>query len=288
MLNRLYFSRSSTFILKRGRDLLFLRGNCKLYAQEAHKLHGKYTWRKLNALQQNTSLLAGSKITPTALAARFYQGRTSTTNKSWKAKIWTIVRGVLLASGGLVWFVALIAYFSLDQVTVDVMEDDAASNAFQRKLAEHFYKEKNEADIVKKENALDGVWQKLSKEEEIRDIFGHPVFICGYNYKFMNEAMDAVKHEKELDGENVERQVEQENKKEEENVEMVDDLVWEAGCYIEGPKKMGVMTVKFEKHREEWVPVSLELETLERTGHVVSNVSAPLPNGIKNFTRLSN
>ena len=283
MLNRLYFSRSLTFILKGQIDLL-LRGNCIPSMQKS----GQNLWRNLNVLQQNTRLLARSKLPPITFGVRFYQGRAAPTNKSWKTRIWTIVRGIFLVSGGLVWFVAAIAYMSLDQVTVDVMEDNAASNTIQRKLAEHFYKEKNEADILKKESALDGVWQKLSKEDEIRDIFGHPVFICGYNYKFMNEALDAVKLEKEVDGEKMEGQVEQENEIQGKNVETKDDSVWEAGCYIEGPKKLGVLNMKFEKHKDEWVPVSLQLETLERTGCVVSNVSGSLPNGIKNFTRLSN
>jgi hypothetical protein len=163
-------------------------------------------------------------------------------------------------------------------------ENNAATNSLQRKLAEHFYKEKNEGDILKKENALDNVWQKLSQEEHVKDVFGEPVFICGYNYKIMSEDLGKFK----VDDSKMEEQVGRESEVQEGDVETEDDSTWEAGCYIEGSKKLGVMTMKFKKHKEEWVPVSLHLETLEKTGHVVSNVSGLLPNGIKNFTRLSN
>jgi hypothetical protein len=191
-----------------------------------------------------------------------------------------------MVTGSFVWLVTIVAYLALDKVTVDVLESEnnTATNSLQRKLAEHFYKEKNEGDILKKENALDNVWQKLSQEEHVKDVFGEPVFICGYNYKIMNEDLGKF----EADERKMEEQVGRESEVQEGDVETEDDSTWEAGCYIEGSKKLGVMTMKFKKHKEEWVPVSLHLETLEKTGHVVSNVSGLLPNGIKNFTRLSN
>jgi hypothetical protein len=297
MFNRLYFSRSLTCIFKGGSNALNLRGNCKLGGILWRKSGQNvlYTcrsfislWSNSSVLCQNAGLLARSKTIPCALSVRFYQRGSISANKTWKARIWTVVRGVLLATGGLVWVIAFIAYLSLDKVTVDMLENDntAATNALQRKLAEHFYKEKNEIDILRKENALDSVWQKLTQEEEIKEIFGEPVFICGYNYKLRNE--DLEKFQNEADGRKMEGQVERENEIKDNNEEQADDSTWEAGCYIEGPKELGVMNVKFEKHNQEWVPVSLHLETLEKKGRVVSDVSGSLPNGIKNFTRLSN
>ncbi|CAB4011528.1 Hypothetical predicted protein [Paramuricea clavata] len=296
MLNRLYFSRTLTSILRGGSDAFNLRGNCKLSGILLRKsgqnvmTTNRLLWTNSNVLCTNVGLFARSKTIPLVLRLRLYQSGSTSTNKTWKGKLWTIVRGFLLATGGLVWLVVLTAYLSLDKVTVDVLEneDSATANALERKLAQHFYKEKNEVDILRKENALDSIWQKLSQEEQVKQIFGEPVFICGYNYKLMNEVQDLAKFESEVDGGKTEGEVERENEIQENNETTADNSVWEAGCYVEGPKKLGLMNVKFEKHNQEWVPVSLHLETYEKTGHVVSNVSGSLPNGIKNFTRLSN
>ncbi|XP_028401019.1 uncharacterized protein LOC114524101 [Dendronephthya gigantea] len=288
MFNGVYFSRPLTFMIKGGKDVLFSRGNRSFsgilmrFVQSTLDTNRSVS-KNANVLCQNVDLLAHSKSIPVVLRLRYYQrgSASSPSNlKSWRKRLWTVVRGVFVATGGFVWLVIFAAYFALDKVTVDVLENDksAAANTLQKKLAEHFYKEKHEAEILKKESALDSVWEKLSKEEEIKEIFGQPLYVCGYNYRFMSDAQDL----RRVDGK-VEEKDERESFK-----ETLNESTWEAGCYIEGPKKMGVMDVKFEKHKEEWIPVSLRVETLEKTGHVVSNVSASLPNGITNFTRLSN
>ena len=296
MLNRLYLSRPLAFLFKEGSDAIKLSGiNSKLSGMLMRKsgqsvmyTANRFLWSNSSILCRNVSLLARPKTVPYALGVRLYQKGSTHVNKSWKTRVFIVVRGVLMTTGSFVWLVALLAYLSLDKVTVDVLEDehDAAASSLQSKLAEHFYKEENETEILKKKNALDSVWQKLSQEEQIKAIFGEPVFICGYKYKFMNE--DWRKFANEMDGRKTEGEVERQSEVLENNAETASGLTWEPECYIEGPKKLGVMNVKFKKHEEEWIPVSLHLETLEKTGHVVSKVSGLLPNGIKNFTRLSN
>ena len=293
MLNRLYLLRPLAFIFKEGSNAINLSGvNSKLSGLLLRKsgqnamYTNRFLWSNSSILCRNVSLLAGPKTIPCTLGVRFYQRGSTSVNKSWKTRVFTVVRGILMTTGSFVWLVALVAYLSLDKVTVDVLEDenDVAAGSLQRKLAEHFYMEKNEVEILKKENALHSVWQKLGQEEKIKDIFGEPVFICGY--KLMNE--DLQKFESGMDGRKTEGEVEQQSEVVENIAGTASGLTWEPECYIEGPKKLGVMNVKFKKHEEEWIPVSLHLETLEKTGHVVSKVSGLLPNGIKNFTRLSN
>ena len=293
MLNRLYFSRPLAFIFKGGSDAFKSTGiNSKLSGILMPKSGQNFMYRNRllssnsGFLCGNVGLLARPRTVPCISSVRSYQRGSTSANRSWTTRVLYVVRGVLLVTGSFVWLVTIVAYLALDKVTVDVLESEnnAATNSLQRKLAEHFYKEKNEGDILKKENALDNVWQKLSQEEHVKDVFGEPVFICGYNYKIMSEDLGKF----EADERKKEEQVGRESEVQEGDVETEDDSTWEAGCYIEGSKKLGVMTVKFKKHKEEWVPVSLHLETLEKTGHVVSNVSGLLPNGIKNFTRLSN
>ena len=294
MINRLYFSRSLTSVIKGKTGVLLRSDICKLNRILGGKsgqsiIHTKRClWTNSKGFWPPAGLLARPKTIPFVVSVRCYQRGSTSTNISWKSKIWTIVRGILLTTGGLVWVIVIIAYLSLDQVTVDVVENNASANALQTKLAERFYKEKNEADILKKETALNVIWEKLSHEEQVKSVFGEPVFICGYNYKLMNEVQDLAKSSKKVDEGKMEEKVEQGNEVQGKNMETADSSVWEAGCYIEGPKKLGIMNVKFEKCKEEWVPVSLHLETLENTGHIVSKVSGSLPNGIKNFTRLSN
>lgn len=192
--------------------------------------------------------------------------------------------------------VAFLAYLSLEKISVDVHEERSGLglNELERKLMSHFYGEKDEAGIMKKDDALDRVWRKLNQEERIKEIFGHPVYICGYNYsnkirKEFFEHMEVSANKplmsEQVAPQEVERSVNSEKGSENE---VENSRLWEAGCYIEGSKKVGLLKVKFEEHKREWVPVALHLETLEKSGHVVSDVSASLPNGIKNFTRLSN
>ena len=289
MFNRLCFPRPLTFMMKEGKDVLFSRGNRTLSGILLRKFVQStlYTNRPVskneNVLCQNVGLLANSQSIPVVLKLRYYQrgsANFSSNLKSWRRRLWTVVRGVFIATGGFVWVIIVAAYFVLDKVTVDVLENDntAAANRFQKKLAEHFYEEKHEAEILKKESALNLVWEKLSQEEQVKEIFGQPLYVCGYGHRFMNDAQDLGTVGGKAD-----------EKGEVENfTETSNESTWEAGCYIEGSKKIGVMDVKFEKRKLEWIPVSLHVETLERTGHVVSNVSASLPNGITNFTRLSN
>ena len=295
MLNRLYLSRPLAFIFKEGSDAIKLSGKSSKLSGMLMRKSGqsvmytnRFLWTNSSILCRNVSLLAGPKTIPCTLGVRLYQKGSASVNKSWKTRVFTVVRGVLMTTGSFVWLVVLVAYLSLDKVTVDVLEDenDVAASSLQKKLAEHFFKERNETEILKKENALHSVWQKLSQEEQIKAIFGEPVFICGYNYKLMNE--DLRKFENEVNERKIEGEVEQQNEVLGNNAETASGLTWEPECYVEGPKKLGVMNVKFKKHKEEWIPVSLHLETLEKTGQVVSKVSGLLPNGIKNFTRLSN
>lgn len=300
MFNRLYFTRNLKFIPRKDVDAYNLAINCKFPGNQVLKCVS--TMRLIGSSKSNRNLLANSKLLRKNVGLlarpniaslilkqlRYYQTGSKWRGESWKRKISSVVRWILLVSGGMVWLAALIAYISLDKVTVDVLESEsnAATETLLRKLAEHFYQEKNADNILKKTNAIESIWQKLSQEEQIKEIFGQPVFICGYHYNLSNEMQDLGQFTNEVDEAKGEKQGKQEMRA--GDVEAVNNLVWQAGCYVEGPKQVGLMTVKFENHKEEWVPVSLNLETLRKTGHVVSDVSGLLPNGIKNFTRLSN
>ena len=206
------------------------------------------------------------------------------------------------------WFITIVAYLSLERISVNVHEErvGVGLNALEKKLMSDFYNEKDEAAIVRKDDALDSLWRKLKEEERIDEVFGDPVYICGYSYsnKIGKEFFKHVEESKEEESalskgvqfkeeENTKKGNESEQDKSEQNESEKEDRnegvkLWDAGWFIEGSKKVGLMKVKFEEHKKEWIPVALHLETLEKSGQVVSEVSGSLPNGIKNFTRLSN
>lgn len=237
-----------------------------------------YQQRKLSLHPKKIPWLANSRL--------YQRGTRAERPISWKSRMWIAFRGVFIATGGLVWLVLIVGYFALDRITVDILDSDKNMGAYalQKKLSEHFFKETDAEAILVKDNALENIWHKLSEEERIKEIFGQPVFICGYNYVQGKE--DVERLQKSFSKIKIE---------DSEMTNSTDDFetsvrasVWEAECYVQGPKTLGQMKVVFEKLNNDWVPVSLHLETLDKTGLVVSNVSSSLPNGIKNFTRLSN
>ncbi|XP_032230890.2 uncharacterized protein LOC5506567 [Nematostella vectensis] len=75
---------------------------------------------------------------------------------------------------------------------------------------------------------------------------------------------------------------------EQDTISSENGTTWTVSCYVEGPKLTGVLQVEFSRVNKDWVPVSIHLETVQKTGDVICNVSGPLPNGVTRFTRLSN
>ena len=261
------------------------------------------------------ALVSLSPLFPRVIAYRSYQRDRSSVTSSlsinvWRKRLWTVVRSILWTTGALVWFITIVAYLSLERISVNVHEErvgvGVGLNALEKKLMSDFYNEKDEAAIMRKDDALDSLWKKLKEEERIDEVFGDPVYICGYSYsnKIGKEFFKHVEESKEeelalskgvqfKEEENTKKGNESEQDKSEQNESEKEDRnegvkLWDAGWFIEGSKKVGLMKVKFEEHKKEWIPVALHLETLEKSGQVVSEVSGSLPNGIKNFTRLSN
>lgn len=295
----------SRFILEDIVAVVFRKGRNPFYSGKHHCLSRLfypvfYTTRRKYLIPTTSSgnrkwtkqaLVSILPLFPRLIACRSYQrDNNAVVNRVqvWRKRLLTLVRGVFLTTGALVWIVALFAYVSLEKVSVNVHEERGGLglNALENKLMNNFYKTKDEAMIMKKDDALDQVWMKLKEEERIVDIFGDPVYICGYSYSD-KIGEDILEEESSIKGESSSsKEVEFTEEKNGNKVE--DGKLWDAGCFIEGSKKVGLMNVKFEEHKQMWVPVALHLETLEKSGQVVSDVSGPLPNGIKNFTRLSN
>lgn len=253
------------------------------------------------------ALVSFSPLFPRVIACRSYQrdryNESVSRTKVWTKRLWAVVRRVVriifLTTGALVWIATVVGYLSLERISVNVHEEQAGVglNALEKKLMSNFYNEKDDIAIMRKEDALDGIWKKLKEEERIVEVFGDPVYVCGYSYigKEFVKHVDESKEEPSLstgvefkEEENAKKGNESEQNESEEEDRTEGVKLWDAGCFIEGTKKVGLMNVKFEEHQNEWVPVALRLETLEKSGQVVSDISGSLPNGIKNFTRLSN
>lgn len=162
-------------------------------------------------------------------------------------------------------------------VHVDIEERDPQSQPvdqaeFQSRMSA-FYNVPKDTDgetrareLMAKDFAFMKIWTKLRNEDGVIQRFGKPVMLSGFH---------------------VPVQVAQES---DQKAEISDqkEKPWKASCYVEGPKLSGVLDVEFTWVNKEWIPVSLHLEGLQKSGDIVCNVSAPLPNGLTRFTRLSN
>lgn len=122
-----------------------------------------------------------------------------------------------------------------------------------------------------KRAAYNSTWKKLSNEEGFRTKFGDEVLVIGYNRQEVSliEARDRTGKE---------------------NVHKNEDR-WKVCVFIVGSKVSGLVTMEFHKVTKgeiKWVPVSLSVEEIPRSGIKICDVSAPLPNGVSKFTRFMN
>ena len=204
-----------------------------------------------------------------------------------------ILRNLLLITGAGVWFALVVVLLMVDDIKVqktEIMDLSSEKETAQRTLK--FYGIINDSDLtdkseltdeakvltfepeeVKKEmedkqSALARLWEKLRNEEGVKLPFGSPVEFCGYKCSDVSKDFRS-----DLFGED----------------DNNDRNFWQANCLIEGKHGMGVLKVAFERHdiEAEWTATRVHLEKVQESGEVICNVSSPLPNGLKNFTRLS-
>lgn len=200
-----------------------------------------------------------------------------------RQKLWKILRVLFMITGGAVWGLPAVLYFGFKTglIKVEMEEQDESEHEHVRhderlfsvfdvsKDAEH---DSRAREISDKSSALMKIWNKLKLEEGVLKKFGEPVDLIGYHgnssckFSYQSNQVDSGEHKKD-------------------SSEIVE---WCVSCIVAGPKKTGILDLEFSKVNREWIPVSLQLEGLEKTGEVVCNVSGPLPNGITRFIRLSN
>lgn len=256
-------------------------------------LHETNTWPNLGLRQNKASerelFISSHGYRPVVSCSLFstksflssYAGQ-----QTLKTKLWRIVRLLFIITGGLVWTAPVILYASIAtgivQVDVEERELQGAGDDLSGRLLSFYNVQKGEEgsyshskEVDSKDFALHKIWEKLRSEEGVTRKFGSPVHISGFR---VSHALDRST-------------VEDSNFKDKGSTKSADETkengAWNASCYIEGPKHTGILDVGFTKVNEEWIPVSLHLETLQKSGEVVCNVSASPPNGLTRFTRLS-
>ncbi|XP_031557455.1 uncharacterized protein LOC116294065 [Actinia tenebrosa] len=217
-----------------------------------------------------------------------------------RQKLWKILRVLFMVTGGIVWGLPAVLYigFKTGLIKVEVEEreesehvrhDERLFSVFDvSRDAEH---DSRAIEISDKSSALMKIWNKLKLEEGVLKKFGEPVDLIGYQGKcsscrFSNKYphFDSAELKKGSSEIIQDSEILDENKKENEN----GIVGWCVSCIVAGPKQTGILDLEFSKDNKEWIPVSLRLEELQKTGDVVCNVSGPLPNGITRFIRLSN
>jgi len=125
-------------------------------------------------------------------------------------------------------------------------------------------------EMTLKRFAVGTVWDRLRNDEAFRRKFGENVLICGYK---VNQTDPRGVDSPELFTDYKERNSDR----------------WKVCLYVDGSNSSGLVTMVFHKVNTDnikWIPVSLLIETLPNSGVKISNISAPLPNGISKFTRL--
>lgn len=203
--------------------------------------------------------------------------------------IWKIIRLLFLITGGLIWTLPGVIYagYKIGLIKVEVEEDDENENENNQQMNERIFsifdvsKDADQVirtkEINEKSSALINIWNQLKLEEGIVSKFGGSVDLIGYKGKSWIEYLG--------EHHNLGSDIlgEQMNGKKKDGL-----LEWCVACIVAGPQLTGVLELQFCKVNSEWVPVSLRLEGLQKTGDIICDVSGPLPNGVKRFTRLSN
>ena len=204
-----------------------------------------------------------------------------------------ILRNLFLITGAGVWFALIVVLLMVDDIKVqktEIMDLSSEKETAQRTLK--FYGIINDSDLtdqsdvtdeskvltfepeeVKKEmedkqSALARLWDKLRNEEGVKLPFGSPVEFCGYKCSDVSKDFKSDLFREDTNN---------------------DRNFWQANCLIEGKHGMGILKVVFERHdtEAEWTATRVHLEKVQESGEVICNVSSSLPNGLKNFTRLS-
>lgn len=212
--------------------------------------------------------------------------------QTFKQKLWRAVRVIFTITGGLVWTAPVVLYASIATgiVQVDVEErelqgtgDDLSSRILSFYNVPKSQEGSHSKEVDSKDFALNRIWEKLRQEEGITRKFGSPVHISGFR---ISHALDrsAVQID---DSYGIETREKESTEIDEGTDREKPSDTWKASCYIEGPKHTGILDVGFIKVNEDWIPVSLYMETLQKSGEVICNVSASPPNGLTRFTRLS-
>ena len=166
---------------------------------------------------------------------------------------------------------------------VDKAPDNVSSVNEFFGLTETGLKDKhNVEELVQKNTALRDLWDRLRKEESIEEEFGSPSEICGFrlhSWKSNDSTTTAnVKDEwsSRSDHDNLNDTLTDEN-----------STKWTRSFIVEGPKLVGQLDTTFELVNDTWVPTVVKLEGFSRDGNTLVDVSAPPPNGVSRFTRLS-
>ena len=131
----------------------------------------------------------------------------------------------------------------------------------------------NVEDLVQKNRALHDLWDRLKKEEAVEDAFGSQSEICGFRLHNWRE-------DTPTDGN-------ADHKNEMLDVYGESGLNWTRSFIVEGPKLVGQLDTTFEFVKDAWIPTTVKLHPLSRDGTALVDVSAPPPNGVSKFTRLS-
>lgn len=193
------------------------------------------------------------------------------------SRMWKIVKGVFLMTGGLVWLTAITKFYRRRNVVDKAVDGMSSVNQFFG-LTETGLKDRhNIEDFLQKKTALSDLWERLRKEESIEKEFGSPCEICGFrlhSWKSNNPASPDVRNGWSSD----------------DLTDTVADETttkWERSFIVEGPKLVGQLDTTFELVNNTWVPTMVKLGGLSPDGNTLVDVSAPPPNGVSRFTRLS-
>ena len=229
----------------------------------------------------------------TGANSRQFASETDRLEKTQK-NLWKITRILFLITGGLFWTLPVVVYagYKIGLIKVEVDEDEYDEGENSRLTNDRIFaifdvskdvdKVSRTKEIGEKSTALGKAWDQIRLEEGIVRKFGGPVNLIGYIGKSWSEYFEKNHH---FGSEKFKINLLGEQMNDEKKDE---SLEWCIVCIVAGPQLTGVLELQFCKVNSEWIPVSLRLEGLQKTGDIICDVSGPLPNGVTRFTRLAN
>jgi hypothetical protein len=176
-----------------------------------------------------------------------------------------VLRWSLIATGSAVWLWQLYEWYDPDGADELLFEDGIEYDKEARRFyaVSEAHSDSGRAELESKDKALFALLKKLESQPELPSALGaeHLALWPG-SYGMRGGPLAASRDEQ--------------------------SRAWTPSFFLNGPNGTCVVDVVLEKNRlAEWVPTSISVEELQRSGNVLLRAEAELPHGLAYLNRLS-